>query len=496
VRASTVLGSTALALAAMSMSSTCAPRAQASSTYYVSPSGQDSGPGTQARPWKTITKVNQTNLAPGDTVLFQGGQVWHQTLQPRSSGSASSPISYGTYGGGRAVLDGQGAGDTAISLSNNASYLAFHDLEIRNFKGGGNAIFVSGGSHLNFANINAHDNSNGFWGSSQGRPSTDVEISGSIFSGLPSGIQLYIGNIASTGWQISTSEFANSGDSCIIDVSANTVYDGLQVHHCGYDSGVHTFKHGIYARGQNITIRNSQIYDIDEDSYGGQCISQREGGLIENNQLHDCLGGIGWFDYTRAAKQTLTIRRNQIWDFRNWGIYLDTVYTNGENTYNVPGHKVTFLLSNNTIVSTRGAADGIDVAGAANGYKASVDIENTVVTGALQWALSALDRGRTGKFTARNNVYWNTGGHTSFKSQGSVYTDRTVGGDQRSLISDPRLVNEGPSSDASTFALQARSPAVDFGNPDPLSGNMTGNCNGGILSYCGTAPDAGAQETH
>jgi hypothetical protein len=495
VRASTVLGSAALALAAMGMSLTCAPRAQASTTYFVSPSGQDSGPGSQSRPWKSISRVNQARLSPGDTVLFQTGQVWHQTLQPRISGSAASPITYGSYGGGRAVIDGSGAGDTAVSLSSSASYLAFRDLEIRNFKGGGNAIFVAGGSHLRFTNINAHDNTNGFWDSSQGRGSTDVQISGSLFSGLPSGIQLYIGNVGSTGWRISTSEIANSGDSCIIDVSANTVYDGLKVHHCGYDTGIHTFKHGIYARGQDITIRNSQIYDIDEDGYGGQCISQREGGLIENNQLHDCLGGIGWFDYTRAAKQTLTIRRNQIWDYRNWGIYLDTVYTNGENAYNVAGHKVIFLLSNNTVVSTRGPADGIDIAGAANGYRMRVDIENTVVVGTLQWALSALDRGRSGRFTARNNVYWNTGGQTSFKSQGTVSTNRTVSGDQRSLIADPRLVNEGAASDAATYALQRGSPAVDFGVTDPRSGSLSATCTGGILSYCGSAPDAGAQES-
>src|SRR5262249_5517078 len=253
---------------------------------------------------------------------------------------------------------------------------------------------------------------------------------------------------------------------------------------------------GIYARGQNITIRNSQVYDIDQDANGGQCISQREGGLIENNQLHGCLGGLGWFDYTRAKRQTLIIRRNQIWDYRYWGIYLDTVYTNGENPYNVAGHAMTFLLSNNTVVSTRNAADGIDFAGAATGYKAAVDVENNLVVGNLVWALSALDRGRAGKFTAHKNVYFNTSGRTSFKNQGNVSTDKVLASDQQSIVADPRLLNEGPSGDASTFGLQAHSPAIDFGVPNPRSGALTGDCSGGILSYCGAAPDAGAQESH
>jgi hypothetical protein len=41
--------------------------------YYLSPSGADTNPGTQAQPWQTISKVNSTSFAPGDQILFQGG---------------------------------------------------------------------------------------------------------------------------------------------------------------------------------------------------------------------------------------------------------------------------------------------------------------------------------------------------------------------------------------------------------------------------------------
>ena len=46
-------------------------------TYYVSPTGSDSNSGlSSSTPWQTVTKVNNTVLHPGDTVLFQGGQTF------------------------------------------------------------------------------------------------------------------------------------------------------------------------------------------------------------------------------------------------------------------------------------------------------------------------------------------------------------------------------------------------------------------------------------
>src|SRR5262249_20714151 len=50
------------------------PRVVLSVTYYVSESGNDANTGTPVQnAWRTIARVNQQALAPGDTVLFQGG---------------------------------------------------------------------------------------------------------------------------------------------------------------------------------------------------------------------------------------------------------------------------------------------------------------------------------------------------------------------------------------------------------------------------------------
>src|SRR5438105_2345195 len=49
----------------------------AAATFYVSPNGSDDAAGTSAASaWKTVAKVDAARLAPGDTVLFQGGPTF------------------------------------------------------------------------------------------------------------------------------------------------------------------------------------------------------------------------------------------------------------------------------------------------------------------------------------------------------------------------------------------------------------------------------------
>src|SRR3954463_12928290 len=46
-------------------------------TYYVSASGNDNAEGTTiATAWKSIARVNQADLNPGDKVLFEGGHTF------------------------------------------------------------------------------------------------------------------------------------------------------------------------------------------------------------------------------------------------------------------------------------------------------------------------------------------------------------------------------------------------------------------------------------
>lgn len=60
------------------------PKVSLAATYYVSPSGSDTNSGTQASPWKTITKANSA-MHTGDTVLVQSG-TYNETLNITNSG--------------------------------------------------------------------------------------------------------------------------------------------------------------------------------------------------------------------------------------------------------------------------------------------------------------------------------------------------------------------------------------------------------------------------
>lgn len=71
-------------------------------TYYVAAAGSDSNGGTNSgAPWQTIVKVNGSTFSPGDSILFNRGDIWYGTaLTVPSAGSSGSPITFGAYGSG------------------------------------------------------------------------------------------------------------------------------------------------------------------------------------------------------------------------------------------------------------------------------------------------------------------------------------------------------------------------------------------------------------
>ncbi|HAT11915.1 MAG TPA: hypothetical protein DCS97_15305, partial [Planctomycetes bacterium] len=82
------------------------PAVVGAADYYVSSSGNDANAGTStSAPWKTVGKVNGTTFYSGDTVSFLGGDVFTDAaLIPKSSGTAVTPIVFGSYGTGKATL--------------------------------------------------------------------------------------------------------------------------------------------------------------------------------------------------------------------------------------------------------------------------------------------------------------------------------------------------------------------------------------------------------
>ncbi len=89
-------------------------------TYYVSSTGNDSNNGlSDANAWKTINKVNTITFNPWDKILFKGGNTFIGTIIVKSSGTASNPITYGSYGTGKAIISGLTPVNNWTNLGNN-----------------------------------------------------------------------------------------------------------------------------------------------------------------------------------------------------------------------------------------------------------------------------------------------------------------------------------------------------------------------------------------
>src|ERR1700722_19513014 len=75
---------------------------QADSSFYVSTTGNDSNPGTQSAPWRTVQHASDTVRA-GSTVNVRGG-VYEELVTIRTSGNATDGyITFRSYPGETAI---------------------------------------------------------------------------------------------------------------------------------------------------------------------------------------------------------------------------------------------------------------------------------------------------------------------------------------------------------------------------------------------------------
>ncbi|MEU8248405.1 right-handed parallel beta-helix repeat-containing protein [Nonomuraea sp. NPDC048916] len=74
----------------------------AGTTYYVdSRAGDDAAAGTSATaPWRSLDRVNQADLKPGDAVSLKRGSGWTGSLTLEADGTAAKPIVIQPYGKG------------------------------------------------------------------------------------------------------------------------------------------------------------------------------------------------------------------------------------------------------------------------------------------------------------------------------------------------------------------------------------------------------------
>lgn len=229
-------------------------------TYYISPNGNDNNSGTStSQAWKTINKINSSTIAAGSIILFEGGSIFYGGIyiDNTDGNNALNPIVFSSYGTGKAIIN---SGNSMGFYAHNTQGITVSNLI---FEGSGAATNPTDGVmfYNNLANNTRLSNINV--------------------------INLEVRYYGKTGISIASS-VGNSGYK-------NVIFDGVRVHHIktngimtsGYTSQSHTgWSH------QNVTIKNSEVYDVsgysDPGTHRGSGIifGQVDGGLIEKCTAH------------------------------------------------------------------------------------------------------------------------------------------------------------------------------------------------------------------
>ena len=216
-------------------------------TYYVSPSGNDANPGTEAQPWATFNRAWGT-IVRGDTLVLLDG-TYYQTLAPNLPAPGATPlyVTIKAKNDGKAVIDGQGV-RRAVELWNyrSVSHIIIEGIVGRNGpKGEGASVWYLNNHHAIIRRCSGHSvdtdtNTSVFlvWGHHN-------LIEDSIASGSGRKMFLVIGD-GSDGYNIIRRSFAMWGEWLGRDYCIRWPYGaGFEV----YDQPNNIFENNIsYAR--------------------------------------------------------------------------------------------------------------------------------------------------------------------------------------------------------------------------------------------------------
>jgi hypothetical protein len=312
---------------------------QSSSSFFVSTTGADSNPGTQAAPWRTVQHAADTVRA-GGTVNVRGG-VYEELVSIKASGNATDGyITLRSHPGETAVLDAQHftpSGRQAVVTIHNQSYVRVEGFEIRNFHTAEHRLTPLGidvmgaGSHIELLKNNVHhieqtfpgrdhpgSGGNGFgiavYGTDAKTPISELVIDGNEVHHLQSG---------------SSESLVVNGNVTNFRITHNVVHDnnniGIDVigfERTAPDPAVDQARDGVVSGNlvYNIHSRGNPAYQNEENSDGIYV----DGGtriLIEQNVMHDDDFGIELAsEHKDRATSYITARNNLIYHCHTAGV--------------------------------------------------------------------------------------------------------------------------------------------------------------------------------
>ena len=458
---------------------------QVNTSYYVSLTGNDSNPGTQAAPWRTIQHAADTARA-GSTVHVRGG-VYEELVSINASGNASDGfITFKSYPGETAVLDAghfTPAGRQGILTIHNQSYVRIVGLEIRNFHTAEHRLsplgisVIGAGSHIELLKNNVHHieqtfegrdapgrGGNGFgiavYGTDAKTPITDLVIDGNEVHHLKTG---------------SSESLVVNGNVTNFRITHNVVHDnnniGIDVigfERTAPDPAVDQARDGVVSGNlvYNITSKGNPAYRNEENSDGIYV----DGGtriLIENNVMHDVDFGIELAsEHKDRATSYIIARNNLIYHSHTAGISIGGYAPER-------GHTEHCTVVNNTLYENDTSGTGTGEFQMQWNMSDNMFANNIVYAGSrclISLNKSQADKNHPSAETDHNLYYCASGakasiwiGASSTVTGFDQYVEST-GNDRHSRFLDPNFVDAA----SHNFHLQSNSPALAVGITDEL----------------------------
>jgi len=495
--------------------------------YYVSKSGNDNNPGTEASPWLTLKKAGNSARA-GDTVCFKAG-VYKGPLRPMNSGTPDNYITFRTFGSDEVIIEG-GYEVTGWSAHSGAIYKASWDSNWLKSEYSG----ISGETgYVNVDRIFDEDH----WL----KPITSLNgmVQGSWYYNTSAKL-LYVwltdSSNPSTHTVLSTKSHYLSDNGIRIDRASYIKIYGFKVrmacfniqvfspqHHIaisnvevfgGYDS-IRLNKGASYVTLDNVNVHNNI-------GHGIQCNASYC--TIKNSDIHHN-GAVSWVRWGGAGvilmgdHNRLSNCKIHHCGMRSWGsgILLETWGTNGSPEPDTAHHNIVEYNRIYDNIGQHGIAGsgadhskiikniiygnlvGISIHSGGMGGKTTPDqrlsknneiYNNTIANNSSDGIIlsdQAINTIIQNNILYKNSQYelWvmSTGGGNSFDynnyyHEGGGDAIRGAGQGSHSMSADPKFINIA----ASDFLLFSDSPCIDKGTKLDLS-------------YNGTAPDIGATET-
>ncbi len=397
-------------------------------TYYVSPSGNDSNAGSSAAPWKTLSKAASTAQA-GTTVIVKAG-TYYETLNPGYSGASGKWITFKSETALGAILDGQNSRSSGVDLSAPRSYIRIEGFTIRNHKG--DAVYMHdyysrGADYNQVVNCDISYNAG------------DAVNARNTVGTLVEGCDIHDNTLTAV---------AMGGQY----FSHDLVVRRTKIHYNGKD--------GIQGSGYNMLVEYNQMYDNShtnshQDAFD---IETLDGATIRYNSISD---------FTQLIYGSLGNGPVNYWkDIKIYGnVFFNDKYANGGGYQGSSGTCPAFSIGtatsghylrnidvfNNTFGYLGDGQKAIVVYGAAGTTMDNIRIVNNIfydcrgASGvAVDWTSNATN------MVVDYNCYY-------------VVTPR-VGYDAHSIQADPKFVNYARVGSAKDFRLQSTSPCINAGD--------------------------------